>query len=364
MKGDIMNKQAGKVILIIGIVLLTLSAGMLFFRNNPKTDWSSNWNRDVIVTDGMTPKEGGVSEFTISEAGTYKLKLSWAKDKKANDIGFVTGCVLIDKYGRVIYGTSAMKGYIDKDIDLQEGNYTLNFTHITTEEDYKDFAKKYLCGDYEVDSWAEGFDFETFPKDQVINIKYEMSVSKQGVTSNLVYGLVFVILISGALIVIILTMFTEGRRLESRKYDERQELERGRGFKYGFFTMIIYNGLAMCLDSAGAVPNMERVVLYFSGILIGIVVHVVYCIWHESYFALNENKNVIMITFAGIAIVNLLLGINTILSGEMFVNGKLTFRVTNLLCAGMFLVLFITMFLKKVSDKAKGVDLEDEEEEA
>ena len=358
-----MSKRIGITMLILGVILLGISATMLFIRDKSGTSWSSRWNRDIYVKDGVVDREGSESEFTIEKAGTYNLELTWAEGLKENNIGCITACVLTDESGKVFFGYAAKKGVVDTDLKLEKGEYFLNFTYLTNKEDYVEFAKKYLCGDEVAEDWAEDFDFEALPKNTDNSITFKMSMNRRGFSGNLMYGMVFVILISAALVVLIIALCTEGKRLESPRYDERQELERGRGFKYGFFTLIIYFAFALCMDAAELLPEMDNAVLYTAGIMVGVMAYVVYCIWHESYFALNEKKNVIMITFAGIAAVNLILGINSILSGEMVKNGVLTFRATNLLCAAMFIVLFATVLLKKISDSIKGRAADEEEEE-
>jgi hypothetical protein len=362
MRGVTMKKRFGITMLILGVILLCISAAMLFLRDKSGTNWSSQWCRNVYVDNGVVDKDGGVTEFTIEKAGTYNLELTWAEGIKEDMIGCITACVLTDERGKILFGYAAKKGIVDTDLKLEEGEYFLTFTYLTNKEDYVEFAKRFLCGYDAAEDWAEDLDFETLAKNSAIGMSFNMSMNRRGFSGNYMYGVVFAVLISAALVVLIIALCTEGRRLESPRYDERQELERGRGFKYGFFTLIIYFAFALCLDAGGVLPEMDNAVLYTAGIMVGIMVYVVYCIWHESYFALNEKKNVVMITFAGIAIVNLILGINSIASGEMVKNGALTFHATNILCAAMFVVLFATVLLKKISDSLKRRSAEDEEE--
>ena len=91
-------------------------------------------------------------------------------------------------------------------------------------------------------------------------------------------------------------------------------------------------------------------------------VYVLYCVWNESYFALNQNNKVIMITFVLIGLFNLVIGLGNLLGGRMIQNGKISASVLNLECAIMFLMLFATMLLKNIVDKRRGVSDDGDDE--
>lgn len=74
--------------------------------------------------------------------------------------------------------------------------------------------------------------------------------------ARFIIGLVLVFAVS-ALLVLLLLKTTKNDGSIKCKYDERQELVRGRGFKYALFTI---------------------------GAIIGMMVYVIYAIWNEAYF--------------------------------------------------------------------------------
>lgn len=158
-------------------------------------------------------------------------------------------------------------------------------------------------------------------------------------------------LMIGCILIAILLKITKTDHSMKCKYDERQELIRGKGFKYGFFTLIIFNFLAAMLSSFVEKPHIEAEALMIIGILIGIFVYVTYCIWHESYFSLNENPKRVLIAFFLIALVNLGVGYSHYLNGVLFRNGVLTVYCVNLFCGLLFLMIFLVLSAKCICKK-------------
>lgn len=157
----------------------------------------------------------------------------------------------------------------------------------------------------------------------------------------------------GILLAALLKRKTRMDNSKKYKYDERQEVVRGKGFKYGFFTILICNGLAVCMKIAEVPLFNELGLPIIIGSFMGIGVWVVYCIWNEGYFALNENKGRIMILFVSAAIMNFCVGASALVHGTVIQDGKLTYQSINFLCGLLFIIIFLTMFLKKVYKDGK-----------
>lgn len=135
------------------------------------------------------------------------------------------------------------------------------------------------------------------------------------------------------------------------KYDERQQIVRGKGFKYGFFTLMIYNFLYAAVESSMERRYMDTWTAMILGIAAGVLVYVSYCIWNEGYFSLNESPKRVMIAFVLIAAINLVLGGIQIRRGGVIVDGVLTAQCMNLICGGMFLIVFAVLFAKRIRNK-------------
>ena len=140
------------------------------------------------------------------------------------------------------------------------------------------------------------------------------------------------------------------------KYDEMQEIERGRGYKYGFWAIMIYEALMCVLTSGDLVLPFDGFTLHFCGILVGVVVQASYCIWNNAYIGLNTNGGRFAIFSVIIALCNFLLAGIAIAGGRMIVDGQLTSSFTNLLIGVLFIVIGIELFLKNMTDANRKED--------
>lgn len=158
-----------------------------------------------------------------------------------------------------------------------------------------------------------------------------------GILSGLVIGMV--------LVIVILRLTKKDYSLRC-KYDERQQLVRGRGFKYGFFTLMLYDifyGFGNVILEKQVVDHMTAV---FFGVFLGIAVYASYCIWHEGYFSLNENPKRVMLVFAILAVSNFIIFAVQILHGTVMKDGIITYHCVNLLCGVLFIIIFMVVFAK------------------
>lgn len=70
-------------------------------------------------------------------------------------------------------------------------------------------------------------------------------------------------------------------------YDERQELIRGKGFKYGFLTMMLADGiLAVAMRKIQLAPQW----LILTPIFAGLWIFSIYVLWNSAYFAINQKR--------------------------------------------------------------------------
>jgi hypothetical protein len=148
------------------------------------------------------------------------------------------------------------------------------------------------------------------------------------------------------------------------KFDERQILEQGKAFKIGFFVLLVTIEAIIILNFTGIATVADYPVFYQIAIFLGLLSYVIYCIWHESYFAINEKSTRVIILFAIIALINLVIGIINIIHGQIIVDGRITFRILNPLCAILFIIIFATMLLKRIANsKQASADEEEEDDE-
>lgn len=97
--------------------------------------------------------------------------------------------------------------------------------------------------------------------------------------------------------VLLLRMLKKKYRVDVREYDERQNLARGRAYKYGFITMLVLVVLERLAHEAGFVllDSMQGTALLC---LIGLFVFVVSCIWQEAYLTLHETPKMTYVLLA------------------------------------------------------------------
>ncbi len=156
----------------------------------------------------------------------------------------------------------------------------------------------------------------------------------------------------GIAIVIVLLLITRKDGSMKCKYDERQELVRGRGYKYAFFTMIICECVIMYLnEDAGLERYITSSLEMFIAFSVSIAVYASYCIWHEGYFGLNENHGRRLAVFILLGVMNIVLGIIAWNAGTCVEDGALTFQFSNVICGILALWVSIMAALKWIRDR-------------
>lgn len=130
------------------------------------------------------------------------------------------------------------------------------------------------------------------------------------------------------------------------KFDERQKLVRATGFKYAFFTLVVYD---LIYGSTNAVLDKrwaEDLPGMFLGVCISAVVYAGYTIWNEGYFSLNENPRRVLTVFGVVAVLNFI-GAGRMLSERPIIqDGVLTSGSMNLICGLVFIIIFLLLFIK------------------
>lgn len=165
-------------------------------------------------------------------------------------------------------------------------------------------------------------------------------------------GFLIGVLVGCFLWVFILKMTRKGRNLKC-KYDERQQLVRGCGFKYGFFSWMIFNGACITTDLGFEKQYMDTPMVLYCGMVVGVAVYVMYSIWNDGYFSINENPKRVIALLIAITVLNGACAASRIQEG-LLENGVLTLiNGANLFLAVASLLILIVLFVKQYSDKKK-----------
>ena len=341
------------------VILLPFGFSGDLLKNNQSY---SNWTREIIVAGGKVSPGEAVCEFTIYKDGEYRLTYGWWPDEiKKNDIAkmspslcrFATTIRIVDSEGNKVFVTEGGAILADTVNYLKAGNYTAYYNHFTDRAAFVDYAKEYICVPDDAEALADGCGFENFGGDGTTIMRFELDW--QRTDSDPVFGIWVFLFIVFALVVVILLVKVVART----DYDERQQVERGKAFRLGFFTLLVSQGLALCADDMGIFP-VDGTVLNSVSIFAGILAYVICSIWHEAYFGINEKVRPAMIFFGLIGLLNIVIAVSAIYDGRMLVNGKLSVPAINAMCAIMFFAIFVTIFLKRISSK-EDADSDDEE---
>ena len=355
---------------ILIIIFMVLAFGFLSVGTDEANEGYVKYKQTVRVIDGSVSEPESFTPFSVKADGNYILRFSLlpegvSKDDvgsvAADDLGFITTVLVTDSYGAVRYSSVQGAIYLDTVVYLEEGDYYAGFIVHTGRDEFLEYASENFLSRKEAEMIADASSFDSFPDNTEQVMEYEFSYESEAENSRIVAGIVALILGIVLMLVLIVReiLIMSGADVHD-KYDERQKLEQGKGFKLGFFTLLIELGIVMCIDCSGLIPDSSAYVFYGGALFISITVYAVYCIWHESYFAINRTGKGTIIMLAVICLMNLLICIGNGLSGLIIINGVPTFRILNVYCVIAFLIVFIAMILKKISN---GISESSEDEE-
>ena len=172
--------------------------------------------------------------------------------------------------------------------------------------------------------------------------KYELGRSA-GLAVGVAVGLVLALLV--------MRYMNKDHKVKT-EYDEMQKAIRNIGYKYAFYTVIIFEAL-LCLVPASVRIPAEPIVIHFIPIFLGIVVQCGYCIWKGAYVGLNTNMKRYLIFAVVISLINFLSFFAAWKNDALFVDGVLQTPFVNLLCAVMFAVLGAIGLLRRSADRGE-----------
>lgn len=162
------------------------------------------------------------------------------------------------------------------------------------------------------------------------------------------FGMVVGIL-AGVLFGVFLLSMARKDKSAKAKFDERQEIVRGKAFKCAYFTLLVYQVLdAFVLARIDILP-MEDSLVIATGIFVSVLVFAVYSIWNEGYFSLNEEPKKVLWIFAFICLINLAIAFMN--RDSLMVDGKLTLDCLNLFVGVVFAIIYATVLVRWLVNK-------------
>lgn len=142
------------------------------------------------------------------------------------------------------------------------------------------------------------------------------------------------------------------------EYDERQMIARGKAYKVGFFTLLIYGAVCTVLQ-AMELHWCDGLLREVVGIVIGVGAFAIVSILNDAYLGFNENTGYTIGVMALIGFLNLGSAIIGIITDGLWKDGKVTTSIVNLLISLLFFVILMTYWLHKKQNS----DVTDAEEE-
>ena len=145
------------------------------------------------------------------------------------------------------------------------------------------------------------------------------------------------------------------------KFDERQELVRGRGYKYACFTLLgllTLDLLLECFRAFEALPITRELYLFFM-ILVGVMVYALYCVKNDSYFGVGMDTRTYRAVMWIVIVCNAISAVSGLMNGGAMVDGKLAFGPW---AALIFVIAFIILMIS-LKVRSRRADLEEAEEE-
>lgn len=140
-----------------------------------------------------------------------------------------------------------------------------------------------------------------------------------------------------------------GKKSMKGTFDERQELVRGRGYKYASFTMLGLLTLDLLVESLDAFETLPvtRTLAIFFIFLAGVMVYALYCIKNDSYFGVGTDTRTYRAVMWVVIVCNAVSGFTGLKDGAIE-DGKLAFGpCASLLFCLAFVIIMIMLSIKQ-----------------
>ncbi len=327
-----MKKKWPCIVTIIIIVIGLFSTGMLSGRRKECIN-DIEFTKEIVVKNGQVVSETSCVPILLDKDGVFAFHTDW----NAKNSGIVTAMMIYNEAGEIAYEVAGEDvGVTSKEIELRAGIYKVQFRFLSRNV----FSKENVL---------------TQPVDGTYEIMYNFKMDKYSTGAyniDLLVGCLCGLLVCTFLIIVFMKV-TKNNKMIICRYDERQLQAKGKGYQYGFFTYMIYNGMLGVFHIVRLELPIDEAVLILIGIWLGIVVYVIYCIKERAYIALNENIGKLNVVFIVMSAVNILVGIISVLSGIIVEEGRVTWRIFNLIVGVSVLgIVFIMNHYNRNMEKA------------
>ena len=365
--------KTGIIIPAIIFIILVLCSPLIFMYKSPQDESVQKWNKKITVTDGKVDQDKTTTDFTVNKTGEITLFFSFLPvgvekedvlDVDINKIGCLTTVVVENEKGEIEYTSTAGSVFLDTTMYLEAGNYTVTYYYHSDAEAFREFSNEYLCSNRATEQIIKETGFENFEKNATTDFVYELKVySDKADRTHTGVILLWALGIGISFGALIAGIFKYSDAPDGKyRYDERQRTEQGRGYRAAFIATAISLIIPLMLGSTGIIGSEFMLFFIILALFIGVSVLIVYWIWHECYFAINENSTRLMIFIGIFGVLNLVISVINFIGGYLIVNGVPTFRCLNLFVALLSLEIFIAILARRAANaKLEAQEGEDEE---
>ena len=158
--------------------------------------------------------------------------------------------------------------------------------------------------------------------------------------AGIIVGIVFVL----ALVVVFKVVLKKNGLIRKGIYDERQQIEKGKGFRLGFIVGLVYFMILMVVQLAEI--KIDNAFWTFVGICLSVGSFAIYCIIKNAYFGYNQPPKGINVLLFVIMLINLFPCIMSFIEKE----DLRTTRI-NLVCVLLLLSVIVASLIKNYINK-------------
>lgn len=157
-------------------------------------------------------------------------------------------------------------------------------------------------------------------------------------------GIIVGIVIVVSVFIITKSFLKKKGLIKKEVYDERQMIEKGKGYQLGFFVGLIYFIILMIVQLAEI--EIDNAFWTFVGVCLSVGVFAIYCIIKNAYFGYNQPPKGINILLFVLMLVNLIPCIIAV-----FENKVLKTTGINLVCSFLLLSVIVASLIKNYINK-------------
>ena len=132
------------------------------------------------------------------------------------------------------------------------------------------------------------------------------------------------------------------------KYDERQQIARGKAFTWAYAVLLVYLAVWMVFRTM-EIPFFMEGASVIIGALLSIAVFVGYSIFHDAYFKASESPRTWLIIISAVSLLNLGIGMGKLLRGETIADRL--YNNFNLFVGALFVVVLACVVVKRTLDR-------------